>query len=890
MDTHILMLCKGLEFLDTVVIHLRELVEKLRTITKLECQAPHLTPLLKKDHIYVSCLHYGSEIFEDSVSWKQIALGSVFEECLTTLLGEFKEKTVHCDVLSQHDDSRKFRTISIIAEEIHSLGDQLKPPGNSLVNVLLDGQLMATLDPMNHLDLYGALYRFFVWHNAYTVCYESHGCDKQVLNNWVHLLNGEIMSIHEKSFLCPDLWRGSLRFTTNNKNTSLDIPGFSLFPSPELERSTNHEMENMNIKTIQNKEKCPEHKEKVPVPFEVSSCLEVVHICSVDTIPLHLICHARFCLCVKSFSRFLQASQFLHHVNSKKKVAVILRLKLADKTLLPKHDISDSFTSKAWKKAVLCGSVQTPVLEIKGHTKYLNFLLVSDYPVSSSSVSVYPLYDHSTQDASFYHDLITNCKPSTYNIEHARQDIKTHLKCIPEMSDTSFQCFVQLLESVQKIVKNQCTDNEKEVCQTENPPDNDLNTIHSVVLQNWEQTRLFNSASLPRKMKRVFASFDELVEPSSWPEMRSLYQKESQNKLSLPGAKGITEASLPDAKDFSKYFQSDGRPVSGRLEVGNHKCSSKSHISFEELQKMKWPNLKHCRYHDVYYNIDSTSDETQMELNKFKDHYILQETACNCNSHQVAQVTVMGQNENETKRKMNFKLEKHVKGNSYNKSASSNTPESEEQNGSSEILELQKRLRKHGKFVASKINKQLNSSAKLSAKVKPSCSNTLKTNVRSPRKQMNSKPNVTKSDFVKQNISSDLESRCVADGFNSYSRKDEKTYSSHCLHCRKISSNATSLHQYTLNSSSRTSLKTDSELPDKHKRKLREAVTCALEANGIPMTHPSFRACGKKLFAVCKTFAKDVIGHGRTSTMLKKISNAHVKQVIEFERMKISKT
>ncbi|XP_022257210.1 uncharacterized protein LOC111089284, partial [Limulus polyphemus] len=438
-------------------------------------------------------------------------------------------------------------TISIIAEEIHSFGDQLKLPDKSVVNVLLDGQLMATLDPMDHLDLYGALYRLFVWHNAYTVCYECHGCDKQVLKKWVDLLNGEVIGLHEKSFLCPDFWRGSLRFATNNNNTTVNIPGFSLFPSPELDRSSWQEMKNPYINTFENKEKSPEHKEKVFAPYEVSSCLEILDICSVDSIPLHLICPLRFCLCVKSSAKFLQASEFLHYVNSKGKVSVILRLKIADKTLLPKYDIGDSYTSKAWKKAVLCGSVQTPFLEIQDHTKDLNFLLVSDNPVSSSSVSVYPLYDPSSLDANFYHDLITSCKPSIYNIEHARQDIRTHLEHIPEMSDISFQCFVQLQGNVQKIVKDQFTDNKKDVCQTGNLSDNDLNTIHSVVLQNWKLTKLSHSESLPKKMKRVFASYAELADPSNWPEMRSLYQKESQNKLSLPGATAVAEAPLPDA-------------------------------------------------------------------------------------------------------------------------------------------------------------------------------------------------------------------------------------------------------------------------------------------------------------------------------------------------------
>ncbi|KAF2350979.1 MDN2-binding protein C-terminal domain [Trinorchestia longiramus] len=73
---------------------------------------------------------------------------------------------------------------------------------------------------------------------------------------------------------------------------------------------------------------------------------------------------------------------------------------------------------------------------------------------------------------------------------------------------------------------------------------------------------------------------------------------------------------------------------------------------------------------------------------------------------------------------------------------------------------------------------------------------------------------------------------------------------------------------------------TATELSDK----LRGAVLTALEEEGIKMKDKLFKVCFKKLFAVCRPFAADVIGRGSTSRNMEKIARAHVKQVIDFEK------
>ena len=79
-------------------------------------------------------------------------------------------------------------------------------------------------------------------------------------------------------------------------------------------------------------------------------------------------------------------------------------------------------------------------------------------------------------------------------------------------------------------------------------------------------------------------------------------------------------------------------------------------------------------------------------------------------------------------------------------------------------------------------------------------------------------------------------------------------------------------------------------LSDVHKQKLRNAILIALEEEGMKMKNKLFKICFKKLFKVCKPFALDVIGcRGSTSKNMEKIARAHVKQVIEFEQLKMKK-
>ncbi|OQR76657.1 hypothetical protein BIW11_07642 [Tropilaelaps mercedesae] len=70
---------------------------------------------------------------------------------------------------------------------------------------------------------------------------------------------------------------------------------------------------------------------------------------------------------------------------------------------------------------------------------------------------------------------------------------------------------------------------------------------------------------------------------------------------------------------------------------------------------------------------------------------------------------------------------------------------------------------------------------------------------------------------------------------------------------------------------------------EKLKRKLRSAVATALEEHGVDLKHPLFRACGKKLFTICKAYAVDLVGTGKTSEILLNVAKTYAKQVVDCE-------
>lgn len=69
---------------------------------------------------------------------------------------------------------------------------------------------------------------------------------------------------------------------------------------------------------------------------------------------------------------------------------------------------------------------------------------------------------------------------------------------------------------------------------------------------------------------------------------------------------------------------------------------------------------------------------------------------------------------------------------------------------------------------------------------------------------------------------------------------------------------------------------------EKLRRKLRAAVATALEEHGVDLKHPLFNNCGKKLFAICKTYAVVSTLSGRAFSSNCGAQPSEIKYVFEF--------
>ncbi|XP_022654031.1 uncharacterized protein LOC111263189 [Varroa jacobsoni] len=101
--------------------------------------------------------------------------------------------------------------------------------------------------------------------------------------------------------------------------------------------------------------------------------------------------------------------------------------------------------------------------------------------------------------------------------------------------------------------------------------------------------------------------------------------------------------------------------------------------------------------------------------------------------------------------------------------------------------------------------------------------------------------------------------------------------------CRVRPFSKTESHEEALQSQPAKRSRSEVVDNEKLKRKLRDAVATALEEHGVDLQHPLFTTCGKKLFAICKTYAVDLVGTGRTSELLLNVAKGYAKQVVDCE-------
>ncbi|EEC04058.1 hypothetical protein IscW_ISCW002234 [Ixodes scapularis] len=323
-------------------------------------------------------------------------------------------------------------------------------------------------------------------------------------------------------------------------------------------------------------------------------------------------------------------------------------------------------------------------------------------------------------------------------------------------------------------------------------------------------------------------------DPSDWPERRALLLSSADMAKLSDNSTMTRSGSAPktvSAKDILRFFDESGNAKRPPLEaISYERGLAAPSVDKEQLKIAEWPRCLQCRYHDVYYNVDSKSYESCGQF--VGERTPLDETATTCIPNRASSVLAIAE----------------VTASAASSCGSSPIPRKSGRKTSStapvgdSVPSGADELRRSPRKKCTVIAGQRTTSSRLR---------------RSPRKAAAEKSATGRLQQVTQ--------------AKSPRRLDLERVR------RRGEMQAPVASTTNPNSSAATR---------KLRLKLRVAVANALEQNGVPQRSLLFKSCGKKLFAICWTFAEDLAGSGRVSRLLQNIADAHVKQVVEFERLK----
>ncbi|XP_077502454.1 mdm2-binding protein-like isoform X2 [Amblyomma americanum] len=317
-------------------------------------------------------------------------------------------------------------------------------------------------------------------------------------------------------------------------------------------------------------------------------------------------------------------------------------------------------------------------------------------------------------------------------------------------------------------------------------------------------------------------------DPSDWPERRFLVSNSlkglaSRENCSMP--KGVISIS---AGEILKLFDESGRarrkPLHRVHVLGQN---TKPSVTEEQVLSMQWPDVLLCKYHDLYYNTNSEALESAYSAAREK--FVSDETATTCSSSVESSVVPLSK-----VRKLSSKAPVRKSPRKLPVSRSHTT------------LWDQKQKR----FLASTRSARVASAP----------------HRRSPRKAAATQNVLQKTVPLVQSNKRVAASPIL---LRSSPRKND----------RKLQLDETRKEVCD-------PVCTVPSAAEKLRLKLRVAVANALEKNGVTQSSLLYKPCGKKLFAICTTFAQDLVGTGRTSELLQKIADSHAKQVVKFEKNK----
>ncbi|KAG1708481.1 Mdm2-binding protein [Nymphon striatum] len=618
--------------------------------------------------------------------------------------------------LKIEDIDKKSEYTWFVAEAIHSLADKLPAIGN------------------DNIELFGALARLHFWHNA-VIRINSSESNKERLLDWKDML-----------YTCDDeiktgieLWRG---YICLGKQTSEGpyLPYFNLVA------------------------------------------------------PLHEKCD---CGTLKPVEMRKTATRF---TSSRRKKLHPIRIHRNPR--FPYRHGTDWEVNKpprSWFQTKSTYNPHLPRLEkdLKG-SKYLHFLVYYD----NSQLVAQLLCIPESFDPNFFvpsHSSVQSSEPSTSN-----EDIVEILKNLPCMFSDLLLDIHNLVSEAQEVALDIFEKKYTEIGIDKNAKDSAIVTLMELVkeaiIQNLiEENVIFPTTEFKGSSSKVLPILEYQRDQNDWPERQSLLQNsindakmKRYNSLdTLGGMEPPAEDSLTislEAKDLLKNFRQSGEgkkevemksfkliPVAQRIDGRCPKLAPKT-----DAKNQMWPQALKNDCHGAHFNLDDNSELNQVECDKLKAQYLIDETGNTCS---------------------NFK-------------------------------------NKHSKYLI--VPKKEVSSSNLSQNVR-----------RSPRKHHISQ----KKDY--------------------HSMPSTSTG-----RASKLLTRSNSLINPVQKKSVPDLKKSHSGLRDSHRMKLRCCVVDELEKYGITLKHPTFKECGKKLFAICRPFVNDLIGVRSITEEMRKICKSHVKQVM----------
>lgn len=347
-----------------------------------------------------------------------------------------------------------------------------------------------------------------------------------------------------------------------------------------------------------------------------------------------------------------------------------------------------------------------------------------------------------------------------------------------------------------------------------------------------ESDWVIDASEKPSVSPSDHVTFASLGDPSDWPERRFLVSEslkgsasgENRTMSNAGGSPGHKMLSI-SAAEIIKLFDESGRAKRKPVHpVHVVGQSTKPSISRNQVESTYWPDVLQCKYHDMYYNTDS--EVLESSCCAMREQYLVDETATTCTSS-LESSTLSQSKSRKPSSKACVPARKSPRKRSLNRDRTT----------------LQGHQQKHS--LSSACNDRVG----------------LAPLRRSPRKAASSQ---------------NLQRIPLA-------RNSPQAAASPFLLRRSPRKNA---RKRECDESRRETVDPVSGTAANLRLKLRVAVANALEKNGVIQGSPLYKPCGKKLFAICSTFAQDLVGSGRTSELLQKIADSHAKQVVKFEMLK----